>query len=80
MHTISTTRLVAHKGCAQWRATLAASVASLLATVRPTCLRHLQVKQQNQACATGRVASRLAYPSVMLVESDVCQHSCGLVP
>jgi len=80
MHTTSKTKLVAHRGCMKWRGTLSTSVAFLLAAVRPTCLRPLKVKKQSQVCETGRVASRLAYPGVMLVESDVCQHICGIVP
>ena len=40
MHTTSRTRLTAHSGCAKWRGILSTSVASLLATVRQTCLRY----------------------------------------
>jgi len=80
MHTTSRTKLSAHRGYAQWRGTLATSVVSLLAAVRPTCLRHLRVWNQSQVCEPGRVASRYAYPGVMLVASDVYQHSCGIVP
>ena len=80
MHTTSRTKLVAHRGYMKWRGTLSTSVAFLLAAVRPTCLRHLRVRKQSQACETGRVASRLACPCVMLVESDVYRHSCGIVP
>ena len=80
MHTASKTKLVAPRGYMKWRGTLSTSVAVLLAAVRPTCLSHLKVRKQSQVCETGRVASRLACPGVMLVESDVCQHSCGIVP
>jgi len=78
MHTTSRTKLVAHRDCVKWRGTLSASVAFLLAAVRP--MRHLKVRQQSQGCETGRVASRVVSPGVMLVESDVYQHSCGIVP
>jgi len=80
MHTTSRTKLVAHRGCMKWRGTLSTSVAFLLAAVRPTCLIHLKVKKHSQMWETDIVASRLACPGVMLVESDVCQHSCGIVP
>ena len=80
MHAASRTKFVAHRGCMKWRGTLSTSVAFLLAAVRPTCLRPLKVKKQSQVCETGRVASRLACPGVMLVESDVCQYICGIVP
>jgi hypothetical protein len=80
MHAASRTKCVAHRGYMKWRGTLSTSVAFLLAAVRPTCLGHLKVRKQSQVCETGRVASRLACPGVMLVESDVCQHSCGIVP
>ena len=80
MHTISRTKLVAHGGCMKWRGTLSTSVTFLLAAVRPTCLRHLKVGKHSQGCETDRVASRLACTSVMLVESDVYRHSCGIVP
>jgi hypothetical protein len=80
MHTASKTKLVAPRGYMKWRGTLSTSVAFLLAAVRPTCLSHLKVRKQSQVCETGRVASRLACPGVMLVESDVYQHSCGIVP
>jgi hypothetical protein len=80
MHAASRTKFVAHRGYMKWRGTLSTSVAFLLAAVRPTCLGHLKVRKQSQVCETGRVASRLACPGVMLVESDVCQHSCGIVP
>jgi len=78
MHTTSRTKLVAHRACVKWRGTLSTSVAFLLAAVRP--MRHLRVRKQSQVCETGRMASRIAYPGVMLVESDVCQHICGIVP
>jgi len=78
MHTTSRTKLVAHRACVKWRGTLSTSVAFLLAAVRP--MRHLRVRKQSQVCETGRMASRVAYPGVMLVESDVCQHICGIVP
>jgi len=78
MHTTSRTRLVAHRGYMKWRGTLSTSVAFLLAAVRPT--RHLKVRKQSQGCETGRVASRVVSPGVMLVESDVYQHSSGIVP
>jgi hypothetical protein len=78
MHTSSRTKLVAHRGYVKWRGSLSTSVAFLLAAVRP--MRHLRVRQQSQVCETGRVASRVACPGVMLVESDVYQHSCGIVP
>jgi hypothetical protein len=80
MHTISRTKLVAHRGGTKWHGTLATSVVSWLAAVRPTCLRYPRVRKQSQACETDRVAARLACPGVMLVESDVCQHICGIVP
>jgi len=80
MQTASKTKLVAPRGCMKWRGTLSTSIAFLLAAVQPTCLRHLKVRKQSQVCETGRVASRLACPGVMLVESDVCQHICGIVP
>jgi hypothetical protein len=80
MQTASKTKLVAPRGCMKWRGTLSTSVAFLLAAVQPTCLRHLKVRKQSQVCETGRVPSRLACPGVMLVESDVCQHSFGIVP
>jgi hypothetical protein len=80
MHTASKTKLVAPRGFLKWRGTLSTSVAFLLAAVQPTCLRHLKVRQHSQVCEPGRVASRSACPGVMLVESDVCQHSCGIVP
>ena len=79
MHTTSRTKLVAHRGCVKWR-TLSTSVAFLLAAVRPTYLRHFGVRKHSQACETGRMASRSACPGVMLVASDVYQHSCGIVP
>ena len=79
MHTISRTKLVAHRGYTKWRGTLSTSVAFLLAAVRPTYVSHPRVRQQSQRHETGRVASR-ACPGVMLVESDVCQHICGIVP
>ena len=78
MHTTSRTKLVAHKGCVKWRGTLSTSAAFLLAAVR--LMRHLRVRKQSQVCETGRMASRVACPGVMLVESDVCQHICGIVP
>ena len=80
MHTASKTKLVASRGFLKWRGTLSTSVAFLLAAVQPTCLRHLKVRQQSRVYEPGRVASRLACPGVMLVESDVCQHSFGIVP
>jgi hypothetical protein len=80
MHSTSRTKIVAHSAYMKWRGTLSTSVAFLLAALRPTCLRHLGVKKQSQACETGRVGSRLACPCVMLVESDVYRHSCGIVP
>jgi hypothetical protein len=80
MHTANKTKLVAPRSCMKWRGTLSTSVAFLLAAVQPTCLRHLKVRQHSQVCETGRVASRLTCPGVMLVESDVCQHSYGIVP
>lgn len=80
MHTVSRTKLVAHRGRTKWRGTLSTSVAFLLAALRPTCLRHLRVRKQSQVCEIGRVASRVTCPGVMLVESDVCQHICGIVP
>jgi hypothetical protein len=80
MHAASRTKLVAHRGCMKWRGTLSTSVAFLLATVRPTCLRPLKVRKHSQVCETGRVAFQPAGPGVMLVESDVCQHICGIVP
>ena len=64
----------------KWRGTLSTSVAFLLAAVRPTCLRHLKVKKQSQVCEIGRITSQVVSPSMMLVESDVYQHSCGIVP
>ena len=78
MHTANRTKLVAPSSCMKWRGTLSTSVAFLLAALQP--MRHLKVKQQSQVCETDRVASRLACPGVMLVESDVCQHSFGIVP
>jgi len=80
MQTASKTKLVAPRGCMKWRGTLSTSIAFLLAAVQPTCLRHLKVRKQSQVCETGRVASRLACPGAMLVASDVCQHSYGIVP
>ena len=80
MHTTSRTKLAVHSGYMKWRGTLSTSVAFLLAAVRPTGLRHFGVGTQSQVCEPGRVASRLASPGVMLVESDVCQHICGIVP
>ena len=80
MHTLTRTRLVAHRGFMKWRGTLSTSVEFLLAAVRPTCLRDCRVRTQSQGCETDRVASRLGSPGVMLVESDVCQHICGIVP
>jgi hypothetical protein len=80
MHTTTRTKVVAHRGFMKWRGTLSTSVEFVLAAVRPTGLRHLRVGTQSQVCETGKVASRLASPSVMLVESDVCQHICGIVP
>ena len=80
MQTASKTKLVAPRGCMKWRGTLSTSIAFLLAAVQPTCLRHLKVRKQSQVCETGRVPSRLACSGVMLVESDVCRHSCGIVP
>ena len=78
MHTISRTKLVAHRGYVKWRGNLSTSVAFLLATVRP--MRHLKVWQQSQVCETGRIHPRVVSPGMMLVESDVYQHSCGIVP
>jgi len=78
MHTTSRTKLVAHRGYVKWRENLSTSVAFLLAAVRP--MRHLKVRKQSQVCESGRMASRVACPGVMLVESDVYQHSCGIVP
>jgi hypothetical protein len=80
MHTTTRTRRVAHRGFMKWRGTLSTSVGFLLAAVRPTCLGHVGLGTQSQACEIGIVASRLASPGVMLVESDVCQHICGIVP
>jgi hypothetical protein len=80
MHTSSRTKLATHRGYMKWRGTLSTSVAFLLATVPPICLRHRRVEKPSQGCETGLVASRLACPGVMLVESDVYRHSCGIVP
>jgi hypothetical protein len=80
MRTTRRTKLATHRGYMKWRGTLSTSVEFLLAAVQPTCLRHLRVGKQSQGCETGRVASRLACPGVMLVESDVYGHSCGIVP
>jgi hypothetical protein len=80
MHTITRTRLVAHTGFMKWRGTLSTSVEYLLAAVRPTHLGHSGLQTESQVCETGIVASRLASPGMMLVESDVCQHICGIVP
>ena len=78
MHTTSRTKVVAHRSCVKWRGTLSTSVAFLLAAVRP--MRHLKVRQQSQVCETGRITSREVPPGVMLVASDVYQHSSGIVP
>ena len=80
MHTTSRAQLVAHRGYMKWRGTLSTSVAFLLAAVQPTGLRHLGVRKQSRTCEAGRVASRSVCPCVMLVESDVYRHSCGIVP
>ena len=80
MQTASKTKLVAPRGCMKWRGTLSTSVAFLLAAVQPICLRHLKVRKQSQVCETGRITSRVVPPGVMLVASDVYQHSCGIVP
>jgi hypothetical protein len=78
MHTTSRTKLVADRSCMKWRGTLSTSVAFFLAAVQP--MRHLKVRKQSQVCETGRITSRVVPPGVMLVESDVYQHSCGIVP
>jgi len=78
MHTTSRTKVVAHRSCVKWRGTLSTSVAFLLAAVRP--MRHLKVRQQSQVCETGRIHPRVVSPGMMLVESDVYQRSCGIVP
>jgi hypothetical protein len=80
MHTTSGTKHVTHSGYVKWHGPLSTSVAFLLAAMRPTCLRHLRVWNQSQVCEPGRVASRYAYPGVMLVASDIYQRSCGIVP
>jgi hypothetical protein len=80
MYTITRTRLVAHTGFIKWRGTLSTSVEFLLAAVRPTHLGHTGLQTESQMYETDIVASRLASPGVMLVESDVCQHICGIVP
>jgi hypothetical protein len=80
MHTTTRTRLVAHRGFMKWRGSLPTSVEFLRTAVWPTCLGHFKVETQSQVCETGRVASRLASPGVMLVESDVCQYIYGIVP
>jgi hypothetical protein len=79
MHTITRTRLVAHTGFIKWRGTLSTSVEFLLAAVQPTHLGHCGLETESQACETDIVASRLASPGVMLVESDVYQHIGGIV-
>ena len=78
MHTTSRTKVVVPRSCMKWRGTLSTSVAFLLAAVQP--MRHLKVRKQSQVCETGRITSRVVPPGVMLVESDVYQHSCGIVP
>ena len=80
MHTASRTKIAAPRGYMKWRGTLSTSVAFLLAAMHPTCWRHPRVRKQSQRCETGRVTSRVTCPGVMLVESDVYQHSCGIVP
>ena len=79
MHTTSRTKLAAHSGYVKWRGTL--DVCGIFASCGAADrLGHFRVGTQSQVCETGRVASRLASPGVMLVESDVCQHICGIVP
>jgi hypothetical protein len=80
MHTTTKTRLVAYWGFMKWRRSLPTSVEFLRTAVWPTCSGHFRVETQNQVGETGGVASRLASPGVMLVESDICQYIYGIVP
>jgi hypothetical protein len=80
MHTTTRTRLVAYRGFMKWRGSLPTSAEFLRTALWPTCLGHFRVGTRSQVCETGRVAARLDSPGVMLVESDVCQYTYGIVP
>jgi hypothetical protein len=80
MHTRTRTRLVAHRGFMKWRGALPASVECLQTAVCSEHLEYLRLGIQSEACEIGRIASRSASPSAMLVESDVCQFIYGIVP
>jgi hypothetical protein len=80
MHTTTKTRLVAYRGFMKWRGSLPTSVEFLRTAVWPIYSEHFRVETQNQVYETGGVASRLASPGAMLVESDICQYIYGIVP
>jgi hypothetical protein len=80
MHTTTRTRPVAQWGSMKWRGALLASVECLQAAVCSKHLEYLRIGIQSEECEIGRVASRSASPSAMLVESDVCQYIYGIVP
>ena len=80
METTNMMKPAAHLSRTRWCATLAASLASYLAVVRPRGAQPRSASSSTEAWEPARVPTRAAPPWLMLVESDVCQHCGGLVP
>jgi len=80
MHTTIITKKAARIGSASWLEGLSASLVSFLAVAQPQWALWFAGRRQSKTLYPGYALARSAYPSAMLVASDVSQRSYGLVP
>jgi hypothetical protein len=80
MATTPRTTPAVHRDQAPWHATLWVSLAAVLAVVLPHGGPQRRACPGPTAWAPDGVPAHAASPCLMLVASDVCPHSGGLVP
>ena len=80
MHTTLSIKKATRIGSASWLEGLSASLISFLAVAQPQWALRFAGRHQSKTLYPGLALARSAYPSAMLVASDVSQRSYGLVP
>jgi hypothetical protein len=80
MHTTISIKKAIRIGSASWLESLSASLVSSLAVAQPRWVLRFAGRHQSKTLYPGLALARSAYPSAMLVASDVSQRSYGLVP